>query len=163
MIALMELGISLTIVVVMIAIGALLMLIGLAVELITHPLRTLAFLVNKIAALGGGLGLIGTPFAWFVVEHDDKDWNLLFYGSICLLVGGIMVYGLTEWFLERPTRAERRMMERQDLIDSTPEYATATPTPKPQCALKERADGTYTLAVRVPRNEATSQGRPHET
>lgn len=89
MIALMELGISLTIVVVMIAVGALLMLIGLAVGLITHPLRTLAFLVNKIAALGGGLGLIGTPFAWFVVEHDDKDWNLLFYGSICLLVGGI--------------------------------------------------------------------------
>lgn len=75
MIALMELGISLTIVVVMIAVGALLMLIGLAVGLITHPLRTLAFLVNKIAALGGGLGLIGTPFAWFVVEHDDKDWN----------------------------------------------------------------------------------------
>lgn len=61
MIALMELGISLTIVVVMIAVGALLMLIGLAVGLITHPLRTLAFLVNKIAALGGGLGLIGTP------------------------------------------------------------------------------------------------------
>lgn len=62
MIALMELGISLTIVVVMIAVGALLMLIGLAVGLITHPLRTLAFLVNKIAALGGGLGLIGTPY-----------------------------------------------------------------------------------------------------
>lgn len=73
------------------------------------------------------------------------------------------VWSFTEWFLDRPTRAERRMMERQDLIDSTPEYANATPTPKPQCALKERADGTYTLAVRVPRNEATSQGRPHET
>lgn len=56
MIALMELGISLTIVVVMIAVGALLMLIGLAVGLITHPLRTLAFLVNKIAALGGRPG-----------------------------------------------------------------------------------------------------------
>ena len=56
MIALMELGISLTIVVVMIGVGALLMLIGLAVVLVTHPLRTLAFLVNKLAALGGGLG-----------------------------------------------------------------------------------------------------------
>ena len=71
------------------------------------------------------------------------------------------MYGLTEWFLERPTRAARRMMERQDLIDSTPEYANAMSTPR--YALKERADGTYTLAVRVPRNEATSQGRPHET
>ena len=107
MIALMELGISLTIVVVMIGVGALLMLIGLAVVLVTHPLRTLAFLVNKLAALGGGLGLIGTPFAWFVVEHDDKDWNLLFYGSVCLLVGGIIMYGLTEWFLERHTLAVR--------------------------------------------------------
>jgi uncharacterized membrane protein YfcA len=153
MIALMELGISLTIVVVMIGVGALLMLIGLAVVLVTHPLRTLAFLVNKLAALGGGLGLIGTPFAWFVVEHDDKDWNLLFYGSVCLLVGGIMMYGLTEWFLERPTRAERRMMERRTLIDSTPEYVTDTEPPKPRYALKERVDGTYTLAVRVPRNE----------
>lgn len=153
MIALMELGISLTIVVVMIGVGALLMLIGLAVVLVTHPLRTLAFLVNKLAALGGGLGLIGTPFAWFVVEHDDKDWNLLFYGSVCLLVGGIIMYGLTEWFLERPTRAERRMMERRTLIDSTPEYVTDTEPPKPRYSLKERADGTYTLAVRVPRNE----------
>ena len=150
MIALVELGISLTIVVVMIGLGALLMLVGLAVGLVTHPLRTLAFVVNKIAALGGGLGLLGALFAWFVVAHDDKDWNLLFYGSVCLLVGGVVMYGLTEWFLERPTRAERRMLERQALIDSTPEYVADT---QPRFTLKERADGTYTLAVRAPRDE----------
>lgn len=109
---LIEVGFYLTaLAVIVLAAGAVLLLV-LAVGLVIHPLRTLAFVVNRAAGLAGGVGLIGAAIAWFACAHDSKDWGLVFHGSIGLVVAGIVLYGLTEWFLERPTRAERRAVER---------------------------------------------------
>lgn len=64
---------------------ALLVVVALAVELVTHPIRTLALVLHKLAALAAGLALI---------------------------VGSVIIRALAEWVLERPTRAERRAMKR---------------------------------------------------
>ena len=64
---------------------ALLVVVALAVGLVTHPIRTLALVLHKLAALAAGLALI---------------------------VGSVIIRTLAEWVLERPTRAERRAMKR---------------------------------------------------
>lgn len=64
---------------------ALLVVVALAVGLVTHPIRTLALVLHKLAALPAGLALI---------------------------VGSVIIRALAEWVLERPTRAERRAMKR---------------------------------------------------
>ncbi|RGL75333.1 hypothetical protein [Bifidobacterium pseudocatenulatum] len=68
---------------------ALLVVVALAVELVTHPIRTLALVLHKLAALAAGLALI-----------------------LALIVGSVIIRALAEWVLERPTRAERRAMKR---------------------------------------------------
>lgn len=62
-----------------------LLVVALAVGLVTHPIRTLALVLHKLAALAVGLALI---------------------------VGSVIIRALAEWVLERPTRAERRAMKR---------------------------------------------------
>lgn len=66
-----------------------LLVVALAVGLVTHPIRTLALVLHKLAALAAGLALI-----------------------LALIVGSVIIRVLAEWVLERPTRAERRAMKR---------------------------------------------------
>lgn len=66
-----------------------LLVVALAVGLVTHPIRTLALVLHKLAALPAGLALI-----------------------LALIVGSVIIRALAEWVLERPTRAERRAMKR---------------------------------------------------
>lgn len=44
---------------------ALLVVVALAVGLVTHPIRTLALVFHKLAALSAGLALILALIAWF--------------------------------------------------------------------------------------------------
>ena len=103
------------------AVSALFMLIAIAVGLVTHPLRTLALLLSKVAGLAAGLALILTAFFWYASKVDggkglpvavkEREY---FYLSVAVLVVGVIVYGRCEWFLERPTRAERRAMREYE-------------------------------------------------
>ena len=91
---------------------ALLAVITLAVRLVTHPIRTLALVFHKLAALAAGLALLLALIAWFWTDHAKPDFVPCFWGSIGVIVGSIIIRALAEWVLERPTRAERRAMKR---------------------------------------------------
>ena len=91
---------------------ALLVVVALAVGLVTHPIRTLALVFHKLAALAGGLALILALIAWFWTDHAKPDFVPCFWGSIGVIVASIIVRAFAEWILERPTRAERRAMKR---------------------------------------------------
>lgn len=100
------------------AVSVLLALFAVMVGLITHPLRTLALILGKVAAIAAGLALMLALLAWFAYDHTKPDFLPVFAGSIAVIVGGVIIYGLCEWFLERPTRAERRAT--QEVYASAP-------------------------------------------
>ena len=91
---------------------ALLVVVALAVGLVTHPIRTLALVFHKLAALSAGLALILALIAWFWTDHTKPDFAPCFWGSIGVIVASILIRAFAEWILERPTRAERRAMKR---------------------------------------------------
>ena len=91
---------------------ALLVVVALAVGLVTHPRRTLALVLHKLAALAAGLALILALIVWFWTDHAKPDFIPCFWGSIGVIVGSVIIRALAEWVLERPTRAERRAMKR---------------------------------------------------
>ena len=91
---------------------ALLVVVALAVGLVTHPIRTLALVFHKLAALAGGLALILALIVWFWYDHAKPDFVPCFWGSVGVIVASIIVRAFAEWILERPTRAERRAMKR---------------------------------------------------
>ena len=91
---------------------ALLVVVALAVGLVTHPIRTLALVFHKLAALAAGLALLLALIASFWTDHSQSDFVLCFWGSIGVIVASILIRMLAEWILERPTRAERRAMKR---------------------------------------------------
>lgn len=90
---------------------ALLVVVALAVGLVTHPIRTLALVFHKLAALAAGLALILALIVWFWYDHSKPDFAPCFWGSIGVIVASILIRAFAEWILERPTRAERRAMK----------------------------------------------------
>lgn len=107
------LAFELAVLLVVAAIGAVVIVVALAIGLVTHPLRTLAVVFDKLAALAGGLALILTLLIWFASDHSDRDFIPGFYGSIGVIVLCVAVRLFTGWFLARPTRAERREAEER--------------------------------------------------
>lgn len=91
---------------------ALLVVVALAVGLVTHPIRTLALVFHKLAALAAGLALILALVVWFWNDHAKPDFVPCFWGSIGVIVASVIIRAFAEWILERPTRAERRAMKR---------------------------------------------------
>ena len=91
---------------------ALLVVVALAVGLVTHPIRTLALVFHKLAALAAGLALMLALIAWFWTDHSISDFVPCFWGSVGVIVASILIRMLAEWILERPIRAERRAMKR---------------------------------------------------
>lgn len=91
---------------------ALLVVVALAVGLVTHPIRTLALVLHRLAALAAGLALILALIVWFWTDHAKPDFIPCFWGSIGVIVSSVIIRALAEWVLERPTRAERRAMKR---------------------------------------------------
>lgn len=89
-----------------------LLVVALAVGLVTHPIRTLALVFHKLAALAAGLALILALIVWFWYDHSKPDFVPCFWGSIGVIVASILIRAFAEWILERPTRAERRAMKR---------------------------------------------------
>ena len=65
---------------------ALLVVVALAVGLVTHPIRTLALVFHKLAALAAGLALILALIAWFWTDHAKPDFIPCFWGSIVMVV-----------------------------------------------------------------------------
>ena len=57
---------------------ALLVVVALAVGLVTHPIRTLALVFHKLAALAAGLALILALIVWFWYDHSK-----LFCFNVC--------------------------------------------------------------------------------
>lgn len=80
--------------------------------LIAHPIRALALVLHKLAALAAGLALILALIVWFWTDHAKPDFIPCFWGSIGVIFGSVVIRALAEWVLERPTRAERRAMKR---------------------------------------------------
>lgn len=91
---------------------ALLVVVALAVGLVTHPIRTLALVFHKLAALAAGLALILALVVWFCTDHAKPDFVPCFWGSVGVIVASILIRVFAEWILERPTRVERRAMKR---------------------------------------------------
>jgi peptidoglycan/LPS O-acetylase OafA/YrhL len=105
--------IELLVLVCVLAVGAVALVLGFAVGLVTHPFKTLALLVNKLAGLAAGLALILALLTWFGYDHAKDDFAPAFWGSIAVIVVGGLLCVLTQWFIDRPTRAERRAMEAE--------------------------------------------------
>jgi hypothetical protein len=112
MLGLYGLAIYLGIAIIGAGIVALLVVIALAVGLVTHPIRTIALVFHKLAALAAGLALLLALIAWFWTDHAKPDFVPCFWGSIGVIVGSVIIRALAELVLERPTRAERRAMKR---------------------------------------------------
>ena len=112
MFGLYMLAIYLGIAIIVAGVVALLVIVALAVGLVTHPIRTLALVFHKLAALAAGLALILALIAWFWPDHAKPDFIPCFWGSIGVIVASIIIRAFAEWVLERPTRAERRAMRR---------------------------------------------------
>ncbi len=112
MLGLYGLAIYLGVAIIVAGVFALLVVVALAVGLVTHPIRTLALVFHKLAALAAGLALILALIVWFWTDHAKPDFIPCFWGSIGVIVGSVIIRALAEWVLERPTRAERRAMER---------------------------------------------------
>ena len=112
MFGLYMLAIYLGIAIIVTGVVALLVIVALAVGLVTHPIRTLALVFHKLAALAAGLALILALIAWFWTDHAKPDFIPCFWGSIGVIVASIIIRAFAEWVLERPTRAERRAMRR---------------------------------------------------
>ena len=85
---------------------ALLVVVALAVGLVTHPIRTLALVFHKLAALSAGLALILALIAWFWTDHTKPDFVPCFWGSIGVIVASILIRAFAEWILERPPSHE---------------------------------------------------------
>lgn len=111
MLGLYGLAIYLGVAIIGAGIVALLVVVALAVGLVTHPIRTLALVLHKLAALAAGLALILALIVWFWTDHAKSDFIPCFWGSIGVIAGSVIIRALAEWVLERPTRAERRAME----------------------------------------------------
>lgn len=62
---------------------ALLVVVALAVGLVTHPIRTLALVFHKLAALVAGLALILALIAWFWTDHAKPDFIRAFGDHRC--------------------------------------------------------------------------------
>lgn len=92
---------------IVLAASLILMVIALLVNFIVAPLRTLALVLQKIA---GVVGVVFTGLALYFhfVEHLAIPFEVYAIIGLCIVVGM-----LTQWFIERPTRAERRAAEEQ--------------------------------------------------
>nr|WP_236837501.1 hypothetical protein [Bifidobacterium longum] len=75
---------------------ALLVVVALAVGLVTHPIRTLALVFHKLAALAAGLALILALIVWFWYDHSKPDFAPCFWGSIGVIVASILIRALAE-------------------------------------------------------------------
>lgn len=110
MFGLFGLAVYLGVAIIVAGVAALFVVIALAVGLVTHPIRTIALILHKLAALAAGLALILGLIDWFLNEHTKPDFMPILLGSIGVIVGSVIIRALAEWVLERPTRAERRAM-----------------------------------------------------
>lgn len=76
---------------------ALLVVVALAVGLVTHPIRTLALVFHKLAALAAGLALILALIVWFWTDHAKPDFVPCFWGSIGVIVASVIIRAFAEW------------------------------------------------------------------
>lgn len=106
--------------VIIIGVAAVFVIIAVAVGLVTHPIRTIALVLHKLAALAGGLALLLALITWFGYDHTKPDFVPVFWGSVGVIVGSIIVRALAEWVLARPTKAERRALEQTSASASDP-------------------------------------------
>lgn len=89
------------------ALAAVCLVLALVFNFIVAPLRTLALILQKLA---GAIGVIFTGLALYFHFAEGMAIPFEFY----VIVGLCIVVGiLTQWFIERPTRAERRAAEEQ--------------------------------------------------
>ncbi len=99
--------VGLVIVAIMLVAAIVLLVVGLVFSFVVAPLRTVAMILQKIAGVAGVLLTIAA-LAIVFVDKKPLPWDL---GLI--IVGCIVVGVLTQWFIERPTRAERRAAQRR--------------------------------------------------
>lgn len=89
------------------ALAAVFLVLALVFNFIIAPLRTLAMIVQKIA------GVIGVIFTGLVLYMHFVEGMAITY-EFYLIIGLCIAVGmLTQWFIERPTRAERKAAEQQ--------------------------------------------------
>lgn len=110
MLGLYGLAIYLVVAAIGVGIAALLLVVALAVGLVTHPIRTIALVLHKLAALAGGLALIIVLIDWFWYDHGKLDFMTVLVGSVGVIITSVIIRAVAEWVIERPSRAERRAM-----------------------------------------------------
>lgn len=115
-------GLALYLVIAVIGAGvvALFLVVALAVGMVTHPVRTIALVLRKLAALAGGLALILALIDWFWYDHSEPDFMPVLIGSIGVIVCSVIIRAVAGWLLARPTRAERRAMARRSSSELDP-------------------------------------------
>lgn len=89
------------------ALAAIVLVLALVFNFIIAPLRTLAMILQKIAGIIGVL-FTGLALYFHFVEHLAIPFEVYAIVGLCIAVGI-----LTQWFIERPTRAERKAAEQQ--------------------------------------------------
>lgn len=89
------------------ALAAIVLVLALVFNFIIAPLRTLAMILQKIAGIIGAL-FTGLALYFHFVEHLAIPFEVYAIVGLCIAVGI-----LTQWFIERPTRAERKAAEQQ--------------------------------------------------
>ncbi|MBW3089203.1 hypothetical protein [Bifidobacterium miconisargentati] len=98
---------------VMLIITAALAVLAFAIGLVTHPIRTIAFALNKLAGLAGGLALIFALVDWFLYDHAKPDFMPVLLGCIGVIVVSVIVNVATEAILDLPTRSQRRAIRQE--------------------------------------------------
>ncbi|OZG60709.1 MULTISPECIES: hypothetical protein [Bifidobacterium] len=81
--------------------------VGLILNFLIAPLRTLALILQKIAGCIGVILTLLAVYFWFA-EQTPPGWDVIAIIVCCIIVGIV-----TQWFIERPTRAERKAMEAE--------------------------------------------------
>ncbi|OZG59340.1 hypothetical protein BTIS_0071 [Bifidobacterium tissieri] len=98
---------DLVLIVIMLAVGALMIVVTFAIGLVTHPIRTLLATFNILSGVVGGLALLLAVFTWFCYRHDAFDFNQVFWGFTATTVISIIIRILTTWALNRIARHDR--------------------------------------------------------
>lgn len=105
-------GIYLIVAICMLAITAVFVVLAFVVGMFTHPIRTLALVINRISAIAGGLATLNAAAMWFLYDHTAKDFAPLFWASIGIIVLAVILIPLTQYIMDRPSHAEQQAAEQ---------------------------------------------------
>lgn len=79
----------------------------LAISLATHPLITIAYIINRITSLASAVSLLMLIATLGLCDRSDTDFMPTILISAGILAAGSVIAALTERFIERTGRSGR--------------------------------------------------------